>query len=69
MINYELIFEELHAMQPKGVKFFKDHTSQEFEELNNFLEDNQFELGIEIKPHRESQTGHRAIDAILVKKL
>ncbi|MDI6619897.1 hypothetical protein [Acinetobacter junii] len=69
MINYELIFEELHAMQSKGVKFFKDHTSQEFEELNNFLEDNQFELGIEIKPHRESQTGHRSIDAIMVKKL
>lgn len=69
MINYDLIFEELQAMHSKGVKFFKDYTSQEFEELNDFLEDNKFELGIEIKPHRESTSGNRSIDAIMVKKL
>ncbi|MDM1757203.1 hypothetical protein HX127_06340 [Acinetobacter sp. 256-1] len=69
MINYDLIFEELQAMHPKGIKFFKDHTSQEFEELNDFLEDNKFELGIEIKPHKESTTGNRSIDFIMVKKL
>ncbi|MFW2013751.1 hypothetical protein [Acinetobacter bereziniae] len=69
MINFELIFEELQAMHSKGVKFFTDHTPQEFEELNEFLEENKFELSIEIKPHKESTSGNRSIDFITVKKL
>lgn len=69
MNNYELIFEELHSMQSKGVKFFKDLTSEEFKELNEFLEFNKYELSIEIKPHRESASGNRNVDMIVVKKI
>ena len=39
------------------------------EELNNFLEDNKLKLGIDVNPHKESTTGHRSIDSIMVKKL
>ncbi|ENU80585.1 hypothetical protein F975_01639 [Acinetobacter sp. ANC 3789] len=69
MINYEMIFAELDALHSNGVKFFEDYTPSEFDELNDFLDDNSLILGIKVKPHRESKTGNRSIDAILVKKV
>ncbi len=69
MINFDLIFDELQAMHSNGVKFYKNLTLEELQELNDFLEDNKYDLGIEIKPHRESKSGNRNIDMIIVKKL
>lgn len=68
MINYDMIFTELDALHSNGIKFFKDYTPSEFEDLNEFLKDNSLVLGISVKPHRESKTGQRSIDFIFVKK-
>ena len=70
-LSLETIQNEIQQMGKGQKKFYtiEDLGSQDaLDQTLAFLEDIQFESAISVKAHRESQTGLRNVDAIIVTK-
>jgi hypothetical protein len=54
----------------RGQKEFYNFESQEqIDQVFKFLCDIEYDVGIRVEAHRESQTGNRNIDLVIVTKL
>lgn len=70
MVDCSKIEEEIDCMEPGQKKpFGANYTTEEFQEVYKFLLELQGEGIIYVKPHRESKTGLRQVDAAFVTKL
>lgn len=70
MVDYSKIEEEIENMESGQKKpFGANYTTEEFQVVYKFLLELQSEGIIYVKPHRESMTGLRQIDAAFVTKL
>ena len=70
MVDYSKIEEEIENMESGQKKpFGAKYTTEEFNEVYKFLLELQSEGVIYVKPHIESQSGLRQVDAAFVTKL
>lgn len=71
-ISLDKIEDEVNEMNEGQKRFYKieEFESQEYlDQAFELLEDIAFRSGIKVVPHKESQTGSRNIDMIIVTKL
>lgn len=70
MVDIKKITKEIDALESGQKKFYgNDFTVDEFEVIFKFLLELQDRGIIRIKPHHESTSGHKLIDAAFVEKL
>lgn len=70
MVDYSKIEEEIENMESGQKKpFGANCTTEEFQGVYKFLLELQSEGIIYVKPHTESKTGLRQVDAAFVTKL
>lgn len=70
MVDYSKIEEEIESMEPGQKKpFGASYTTEEFQGVYKFLLKLQGEGIIYVKPHIESKSGLRQVDAAFVTKL
>lgn len=63
------IENEIKNMTKGQKKFYQFDSQEDIDQVFKFLCNIKLDTGINVKPHRESQTGNKNIDVIIVTKL